>query len=294
MDTHFLESFVTVAELGSFAEAARKLGLTASAVSQRIRALEQEMNIALVVRSGRTVVPTPPGAALLPEAKKALLAINNLRLLAADGAAWGEFKIGVFTSALTGLLPQILEKLVPELPTVDFHILRAASVDLYAQVLEGRVDAAIVLNPSFVLPKSLEWCQLRKEPLIAITPADVTETDIGQLLADHKFIRYDRNNWGGRLASRYLDDHGLKPRERLELDSLEAITIMVSRGLGVSIIPDWPPPWPEGVRLNKIVLDDRDYARDLGLLWPRASPKIVIIDAFLKHARAACAALYSG
>jgi DNA-binding transcriptional LysR family regulator len=290
MDTRFLESFIAVAELGSIAAAARKLDLTASAVSQRISALEMEMNIELVSRSGRTVVPTPPGAALLPEAKRVLQAIANLRLLGAEGAIWGDLKIGVFTTALTGLLPAILEKLFSDLPNVDFFIVRASSVDLYPQVVEGSVDVAFMLKPNFALPKSLKWIPLRSEPLIAITPASVKETDIRKLLTDYKFIRYDRNNWGGRLANRFLEDHGLRPSDRLESDSLEAITVMVSRGLGISIIPDWAPPWPEGVRVNKIVLHAGEYARELGLLWPRASPKIAIIESLVRHSIAACQA----
>ncbi|MVA27296.1 LysR family transcriptional regulator (plasmid) [Agrobacterium vitis] len=288
MDTHFLESFVAVAELGSIAEAARRLDLTASAVSQRIGALEAEMNIELVSRSGRTVLPTPAGTALLPEAKKVLQAISNLRLLAAEGTIWGDFKIGVFTSALTGFFPPILEKLIEDLPNVDFFLVRAASDDLYPQLLRSELDAAIVIKPNFALPKSVDWIGLRKEALIAITPEHVSERDIGKLLSDHKFIRYDRNNWGGRIANRFLEDRGLKPMERLELDSLEAIAVLVDRGLGISIIPDWAPPWPEGLRLNKIVLDTKDYARDIGIVWPRASPKMAIIETFVKHARAIC------
>ncbi|MES5100006.1 LysR family transcriptional regulator [Agrobacterium sp. BA1120] len=286
MDTHFLESFVAVAESGSIAEAARRLDLTASAVSQRIGSLEAEMNIQLVSRSGRTVLPTPAGTALLPEAKKVLQAINNLRLLAAEGTVWGDLRIGIFTSALTGFFPSILEKLIEDFPKVDFFLIRASSGELYPQVLSGELDAAIVIKPNFALPKSVDWVSIRKEPLIAITPANVTERDIGKLIADHKFIRYDRNNWGGRIATRFIEDNGLKPIERLELDSLEAIAVFVDRGLGISIIPDWAPPWPEGLKLNKIILDENDYARDIGVLWQRASPKMMIIETFIKRAKA--------
>jgi DNA-binding transcriptional LysR family regulator len=54
MDTQFLDSFVTVVDYGSMAEAARRLNLTPAAVAQRIRALEDEIGASLFVRSGRT------------------------------------------------------------------------------------------------------------------------------------------------------------------------------------------------------------------------------------------------
>ena len=55
MDTQFLESFLLVVEHGSVAEAARRLNLTPAGVTQRLKALEQELGMALVSRSGRTV-----------------------------------------------------------------------------------------------------------------------------------------------------------------------------------------------------------------------------------------------
>ncbi|WP_164119512.1 LysR family transcriptional regulator, partial [Stenotrophomonas maltophilia] len=65
MDTRFLESFVTVVDKGSIAEAARRLHLTPAAVAQRLRALESEIGKPLVSRAGRTVKPTETGIAML-------------------------------------------------------------------------------------------------------------------------------------------------------------------------------------------------------------------------------------
>jgi hypothetical protein len=66
-------------------------------------------------------------------------------------------------------------------------------------------------------------------------------------------------------------------------DGPEAIAIMVDRGLGVSLLPDWPPPWPEGLKLRKIPLPDRSFRRQIGLLWLRASLRAGLIRAFLQE-----------
>lgn len=84
-------------------------------------------------------------------------------------------------------------------------------------------------------------------------------------------IRYDRNNWGGRLGDRWLADNGATVNEWVELDQLEAISVLVSRGLGVSILPDWTPPWPEGASVARIPLPGRAVHREIGLVWPRNS-----------------------
>jgi len=79
MDSRFLQSFIHVAELGSIAEAARRLDLTPAAVAQRVKMLEEEMGMSLIRRSGRTVAPTEAGARILERGRKVLRDIRDLR-----------------------------------------------------------------------------------------------------------------------------------------------------------------------------------------------------------------------
>jgi DNA-binding transcriptional LysR family regulator len=92
---------------------------------------------------------------------------------------------------------------------------------------------------------------------------------------------------GGRQVDAYLRKVGIKPNERFELDGLEAIAVMVDRGLGVTILPDWAPPWPEGLSLAKLPLPDRTFTRRTGLFWNRASLRIGLIHAFREQAQRA-------
>ena len=82
----------------------------------------------------------------------------------------------------------------------------------------------------------------------------ISERDPHALLESQPFIRYDRKQWGGRLADDYLQQNDLSVTDRYELDSLETIAVLVDRQLGVSLVPDWAPPWPEGLTLRKLPL----------------------------------------
>src|SRR5438105_12493382 len=93
MDTRFLDSFVTVVDNGSIAEAARRLNLTPAAVAQRIRALENEIGASLVVRSGRTVRPTEAGAAIIARARNFLGEVRDLKSIAANDKPSGELRL---------------------------------------------------------------------------------------------------------------------------------------------------------------------------------------------------------
>ena len=98
-------------------------------------------------------------------------------------------------------------------------------------------------------------------------------------------IRFDRQQWGGRLAEQYLQRAGIVPVERFELNALNAIAVMVDRGLGVSLVPDWARPWPEGLKLACLPLPLPSEPRRMGVVWSRATVRIRLVNAFLEEAR---------
>src|SRR5437660_12874776 len=108
MDTRFLDSFVTVVDSGSIAEAARRLRLTPRAVAQRVRALESDIGAGLVLRSGRTVRPTEAGIAILAHARRLLGEVRDLKSIAAADRPAGELRVGATPMLLSGLVPGIL------------------------------------------------------------------------------------------------------------------------------------------------------------------------------------------
>jgi hypothetical protein len=65
---------------------------------------------------------------------------------------------------------------------------------------------------------------------------------------------------------------------------------MVDRGLGVALMHDWAPPWPEGLSLSKISVPKNQFGRRLGLMWRRTSVRVRLVQAFLDVAIAALAA----
>src|SRR5271168_174807 len=119
MDSRFLESFVMVAETGSFAETARRLHLTPAAVAQRIHALESEIGARLVSRSGRSVRPTPAGTAILDRARNFLGDVRDLKSIAVNDRPSGELRMGATPTSTSGLLPGILTVFTKEYPEVD-------------------------------------------------------------------------------------------------------------------------------------------------------------------------------
>lgn len=282
METRFLETFLMVADHGSLAEAARRLGLTPAAVAQRMQALEAEIGAPLFARSGKSVRPTEAGRAILDSARRLVAEARALRARARADQPAGELRLGAISTALTGLLPQALLRLRARMPGVEVFVLPGSSTDLHAALEAGRIDAALLVRPPFDLPKTRVWAAVRREPLVLLVPAGMAGGDPLALLESEPFIRYDRGNWGGRLAQGWMEARGIRPREWLELDQLEAISVMVSAGLGVSLIPDWAPPWPAGVDALRLPLPGPPVFREIGLLHDRGSPATRLIRSLIE------------
>ncbi len=283
METQFLQSFVMVVECGSMAEAARRLDLSPAAVAARVKSLEDGLGTALVRRAGRTVKATEAGVRIFAHAQEVLRDVRNLHAIANDDAPMGEFRLGASASALSGVVAPLLRSLYQRHPKLAVYIEPGNSGALYQRVTNGTLDAAVIVEPQFALPKSCEWKVLVEEPLCVLVPEGMAGRDPLELLANEPFIRYDRSMWGGKLADDYLRERHIQPRERIEIDGLYAIAAFVHHGLGVSLLPDWTPPWPEGLRVVRIPLPAPAPIRRMGLLWSDG-PKAALSKQLLKAA----------
>ncbi|MGE8227086.1 MAG: LysR family transcriptional regulator, partial [Stenotrophomonas sp.] len=287
VETQFLNTFVTVVDRGSMAAAARMLHITPAAVAQQIRTLERELGAPLIARAGRTVSVTEEGARILQRARDLLRGVADLRSVANESGMAGELRLGACPTALGGLVPDILARMVAKFPEINVFIKPGYSADLYGAVESGDLDAAMVLQAPFSLPKTCDWQLLREEPLVVLAPARMAGADPHQLLREEPLIRYDRHEWGGRQADEYLRKAGIVPRERFELNALNAIAVMVDRGLGVSLVPDWAKPWPEGISVVRIPLPEPSEPRRIGMVWSRSSVRLRQVNVLLDEARTA-------
>jgi DNA-binding transcriptional LysR family regulator len=285
METSFLQTFLLVADTGSLAEAARKQNITPAAVAQQVRALERELGAPLVMRSGRTVVPTEAGHRLAGHSRPLVRGIASLRAVVNEEDAVRELRLGTINTALHSVLPETLARFAKTQPQVRVFIHSGTSGELYEGVRQGALDVAVCLHPPFALPKTVAWELLRQEPLVLLAPRRLARRDPHELLRTLPLVRYDRSLGGGKEADRYLRKAGIVPQERFELSSLAAIAMMVERGLGVSVVPDTASPLSAGLQVARIALPLPFTPRRFGLLWQRASVRLKVIAALLAQAR---------
>ena len=152
-------------------------------------------------------------------------------------------------------------------PGVHVEIAMALSAELVERVGRRRLDAAVVSELSKV-PSGLLWSPFVREPLVLIAPPDAPDRPAGELLASYPFIRYTRQAWVGRLIHATMKRRRIKVAEAMTLDTLEAVTAMVSRGLGVSIVPDRGHGVAFAFPVRTVALPGPTVHRVVGLLRP--------------------------
>jgi DNA-binding transcriptional LysR family regulator len=282
MDTAFLRTFLLVAKTGSMAEAARRLDLSPTSVSQQLKALEREFGSPLIARSGRTVQLTDIGHQALEGAKELLRSEDALLETVNGNSLGGTLKLGSIHSALHTIVPNVLMNMLKSSPNMHVVIEQDISINLYDAVQSGDLDGAFCIHPAFSLPKTMGWRTIRREALVVLAPQRLAKIAPNDLLRRFPLIRYGRTQWGGRQAERYLRSEGITPIERLELTSITAIAMMVDRGLGVALVPDTSPLLPGGLQVAKLPVPDSSEERRVGFVWSRSSARQALIKALLK------------
>lgn len=263
IDVASLRAFVAVAEHGSFSRAGDSLFLSQSAVSKRVSALEEDIAARLLDRIGRSVHLTEAGEVFLPRARRVLAELDTARQAVVDlgGVVGGRLRIA--TSHHIGLhrLPPVLRAYAARYPDVQLDLQFLDSEAACSAVERGDLELAVVTLPRRDEPglvtetlwlDPLRFAVAANHPLAhqrTVAPADLQATP-AILPAATTFTR--------RIVAAALRPYGVEPRVALETNYLETIKMMVSVGLGWSVLPqtmldgdDVQVIDPEGIALER-------------------------------------------
>jgi len=272
MDTASLKTFMSIADSGSFTTAAEQLYLTQPAISKRIQALESELGARLFDRVGRQTLMTPAGEIfykraqiILQQLEDSLREIDNL-----SGEVAGTLHIG--TSHHIGLhhLPPILKCLNQQYPelTLDIHFMDSEAA--YREVHSGNLELGIITIPStpeqelnsriiwqdqldFVVGKNHSLA-VERSHTIAMTPKKLSQYDA---------ILPAKNTYTRHILEAAFEKLGYKINTTLSTNYLETIKMLVSVGLGWSILPRTMI----GKDFVTLKLPRLQLQRNLGIVW---------------------------
>jgi len=278
MDVRRFKTLIAIAELGTFAKAAEAVYLTPAAVSQQMKALEEELDMPLFDRSKRPPALNPAGHALIPKALHLIKSYEELKpSLEGELNTLEHLTVGTVPTTTTGIMPRALKALQDDHDNLHIRIYPGLSDDLYAQIDRGFLDVAVMTEPPTVY-KHMIWRPFTEEPFVVLTAKEITIKEPKEILQTKPFIRFARKAWVGRIIDQWLLDNNIHVHETMELDTLEATEAMVMHNLGVSIVPLNCCSRPEHEHLNIIPLGDASFKRVLGVLYRRDTSKHIVIE----------------
>jgi DNA-binding transcriptional LysR family regulator len=283
MSIRALKTFLAVARHGTFAAAAKEIGLTQAAVSLQMKGLESELNTQLFDRSGRAVILNTAGRTLIPTAAEIVGLYDDMSLSVSGSNLGGSLRIGAVPPTFAKLLPESLLSLKADYPRVDVRVMSGMSDDLAAKVERGELDAALVSDPPEPLSKGLILHPIVREPLVFVAPSRVRMTRVKDVLSEEPFIWLSRHSWTGRFIDQTLRRHNVKVDTVMELDTPDGISEMVARGFGVSIIPLYDARWLSDPRLRIWRFRQPRLERGVGLVERRVHTRTTLTATFLTH-----------
>ena len=277
MDTRQLKTLLAIKSHGTFAQAADVVGLTPSAVSQQIQALEDELRTTIFDRSSRPPKITPEGLQVIEMAQDILRREEDTKASLRGDQVAGTLMLGSVRSSALNLLPRAMVQMRQRYPELKSSLRVSLSSNLIADVAGGRIDAAIVAE-HLGMPSSLRWSPFLREPLWLIAPEEMESDDPIELLNTRPYIRFRSPVPLANLIDTELSRLGVVTNDVAEIDTIGAIVTGVRQGLGISVVPHVALQEPEDINIRKLPFGSPQVNRQIGIVERTASPRAEIIS----------------
>lgn len=235
-----VEVFLAAAEAGSISAAARRLGASASTISQQLAALEVTLGTVLLDRGARPMKLTSAGRVFLRHARAMLDSATAARaeLALADLSGLPRLRLGVIEDLDSDVTPRLLAALAAQFRNSRFLLETGASHRLLDQLSARALDMVVTADPGLARSSEPgeETHPLLAEPFVVALPQGTPAGDLAETLRGLPLIHYSARHLMGRQIAAHLAGQNLTLAHRFELDSYHAILAMVAAGQGWTIL----------------------------------------------------------
>ena len=267
-----MQYFVAIVETGNFSEAAERCHISQSAISQQIKALEDELGVALLERRGRRFVILPAGRYFYQRARRQLAEMESLirevRRIGRDEHQ--QLRIGVLTGFSGRIVHEAVNAFVRSHPYVQVSVTTGTHEEIFQQIISGQLELVIndqrrALSDQFINE------ELGEQPLYALIRQDMTE--------GAAFLEFDKLKdcmclivtppaWQENETGFWRDVIGIKS-DILFMDDMETALMNVTAGVG------WLPcdrdtPCATGMALIPLMRGGAPLTRRMFAFWPES------------------------
>jgi LysR family transcriptional regulator for metE and metH len=240
LEIRHLRMICTIAETGSMTNAAQKLFITQSALSQQLKDIESKLKVDLFFRTRKKMILTPIGKNLLDTAQQVITAVEDKELEIARivSGERGELKVGTQCIFCYKWLPEVMRQFQNKFPKVEIEIGNAGN--LAEELAAKRYD--LIITGAAAGDDNYDCLPLFSDQLVCIMPPDHPLISRSWVELDD-FQRFNFISYAERAQNRfcqlYLKPRGVEPKRMMTVGHPLAIIEMVASGFGLSVFPRW-------------------------------------------------------
>lgn len=278
MDEKDFEILSILNETRNITRAAKQLYITQSALSKRIKAIETELGIEMLIRSRQGIRFTPAGEAVLTHSTCAAREMELMRrhIDTMNEEICGTLNTGISINFALYKLPDILADYHKKYPKVNLQITTGQSRHLYRQMLDGSLDIA-------VLRGEYPWDGIQFLLSQENTCLVYNQEYEGTPLSDYLYISHKTDIYQSAMMTRWMHEQNLNPRTNgVCVDSITACTEMVKRGIGWGLLPEIALENFHGCKKPCTFIDGEPFIRRTYILCQREAVELPQVNAFME------------
>jgi LysR family transcriptional activator of glutamate synthase operon len=289
MDLRQLKYLVALADEGNFTRAAAREHIAQPALSQQIRRLERELGLTLVERTTRRVALTDAGRRLVARARSILVDVEaaQAEMQSLRGAFTGRVSVGAMHTMGPIDVSLVLAVFHQRHPGVELTVREQSSEELAELLRLDEVDVAFLSVTEQIESHGLGLAQLVVEELVVILPPEHRLSALRRIrldqLADDEFVSYRPGSRLRELLFSAAARAGFQPKITLESNESQRVRRLVSRGVGVALLPRSDSVGP-GADVSVLTLEGPELTRDITLAWREGRTRTPAAAAFLQLA----------
>ena len=278
MDEKDFEILSILNETRNITRAAKQLYITQSALSKRIKAIETELGIEMLIRSRQGIRFTPAGEAVLTHSTCAAREMELMRrhIDTMNEEICGTLNTGISINFALYKLPDILADYHKKYPKVNLQITTGQSRHLYRQMLDGSLDIAVLRGE---YPWDGIQFLLSQENICLVYNQEYEGTP----LSDYLYISHKTDIYQSAMMTRWMHEQNLNPRTNgVCVDSITACTEMVKRGIGWGLLPEIALENFHGCKKPCTFIDGEPFIRHTYILCQREAVELPQVNAFME------------
>lgn len=290
MDIRHLEYFMEVAKHLNFTKAANALHISQPSLSKTIKNMEEELGVPLFYRAFRQLELTDAGKALLHNAKKVLLAYEQLTSELNDVMELkkGEIRIGIPPIIGAAFCSNIISHYIDLFPLINVTLTEVGTKKIKDGIDDSSIDVGFVCNnPHYY--KGVESIKILKDPLMLVAhqshPLSRRKSITLKDLENESFIMYRQDFSLYDSIIERCQTNGFFPNIVCESSQKDFIIEMVEAKLGIALLPSQICKKLENETIRTIPFDNPEIFLELGMIWKKDKYLYFSVREFIKLAK---------